>query len=188
MIGKCIEHKSPFGVVLIRSGKEALGPLAEPHSIGCTAQIIHVQRLVSDRMNIVVLGKDRFRILSTGSDTTPYLVGEVEDFPMAEVSAGIIETTVVRLRSWVEGYIRFLSDSGARKFDIQQLPEDPLKLAYMSAGLLPIPAVQKQELLELTSADEFINRLLVIYRRETALAKSMTSRGEARLERGFSKN
>jgi Lon protease-like protein len=188
MIGKCVEDQSPFGVVLIRSGMEALGPLADPHSIGCTAQIINVQHLKDGRMNIVAVGQDRIRILSVDSETTPYLVGEVENYPMVKASPEILEATGGRLRTWVERYIRFLVDSGTRKFDVQQLPEDPLKLAYTAAGLLPIPTIQKQELLELQDTEGFIKQLLVIYRRETALARAMTTRGEARLVRGFSPN
>ena len=37
LIGKCLQERQPFGVVLIKKGIEALGPLAEPHHIGCTA-------------------------------------------------------------------------------------------------------------------------------------------------------
>jgi len=45
MINLCLLEKRPFGVVLIRNGMEALGPLAEPFHIGCTAEIAHVQHL-----------------------------------------------------------------------------------------------------------------------------------------------
>ena len=56
MINNCLEEKEPFGVVLIRNGKEALGPLAQPHSIGCTARIVEVQKLSDGRMNITSVG------------------------------------------------------------------------------------------------------------------------------------
>jgi len=42
MINLCLNEHRPFGVVLIRHGQEALGPLAEPYRIGCTADIIRV--------------------------------------------------------------------------------------------------------------------------------------------------
>ncbi len=45
MINLCLQEQRPFGVVLIRNGMEALGPLAEPFHIGCTAEIAHVERL-----------------------------------------------------------------------------------------------------------------------------------------------
>ena len=69
-----------FGVVLIRHGSEALGPLADPHSIGCTARIVDVQTLAEGRMNITTIGEHRFRILSLDYDSL-YLIGEVEFYP-----------------------------------------------------------------------------------------------------------
>src|SRR5512147_2655499 len=62
MIEQCIQIAQPFGVVLIREGVEALGPSAEPHQIGCSAQITQVERLEDGRMNIVAVGVERFQI------------------------------------------------------------------------------------------------------------------------------
>jgi Lon protease-like protein len=62
MIRFCIENNQPFGVVLIRQGLEALGRLAEPYEIGCTARIIEVEPLAKGQMNISTLGEKRFRI------------------------------------------------------------------------------------------------------------------------------
>ena len=41
MISQCIEEHRPFGVLLIRKGREA-GDLAEPFEIGTTAHIARV--------------------------------------------------------------------------------------------------------------------------------------------------
>src|SRR3954466_6437378 len=66
MIGRCIEANQPFGAVLIKRGSEVsgLGKAAEPFSIGCTVQITQVQSLGAGRMNISVVGKERFQIFS----------------------------------------------------------------------------------------------------------------------------
>ena len=56
MIEHCLAEEKQFGVVLIRRGSEALGPLAEPHSIGCTARILEVQPLDEGRMQITTIG------------------------------------------------------------------------------------------------------------------------------------
>ena len=68
MIGKCLQERRAFGVVLIRQGAEALGPLAEPNKIGCTAFISQVERLHQGRMNIGVIGQRRFRIISLDTE------------------------------------------------------------------------------------------------------------------------
>lgn len=42
MINACIDQEKPFGVVLIKEGREALGTLAKPYSIGTIAHITEV--------------------------------------------------------------------------------------------------------------------------------------------------
>ncbi|MCH8066930.1 MAG: LON peptidase substrate-binding domain-containing protein, partial [Chloroflexi bacterium] len=63
MIGRCIEEGAPFGVVLIRSGNQVGGD-AVPHDVGTTARIARVQRLPDGKINLITLGRDRFRVLS----------------------------------------------------------------------------------------------------------------------------
>jgi len=41
MINQCLESRSPFGVLLIRSGNE-VGTPTEPFEVGTTASIAHV--------------------------------------------------------------------------------------------------------------------------------------------------
>ena len=62
MMAQCLQEEQPFGVVLIAQGKEAMGPAAEPHPVGCTAVITEVQKLNDGRMNIVAVGQERFHI------------------------------------------------------------------------------------------------------------------------------
>ncbi len=76
MIGRCIDEKAPFGVVLIKSGEEAGGD-AEPYDVGTTARVARVQRLPDGRMNLITLGRRRFRILELDR-SEEYLSGEVE--------------------------------------------------------------------------------------------------------------
>ena len=49
----------------------------QPVAIGCCAEIIHFQRLPDDRMKILTLGQQRFRVLEYVREK-PYRVGLVE--------------------------------------------------------------------------------------------------------------
>ena len=69
MIQRCLEANQPFGVVLIRKGEEAMGPLAEPYITGCTARIARTERLRDGSMNLTVLGEERFPHSRTGFQT-----------------------------------------------------------------------------------------------------------------------
>lgn len=171
MIETCEAAQQPFGVVLIQDGQEAMGPLATPYPVGCTAQITQVERLEDGRMNIVAVGLERFRIHSLSFDQ-PYLVGIVELIPLDEDSH--LEQAGDRLRPWVERYLSVLSKAAEGiKISIEHLPQDPLALGYLAAALVQIPTEQKQELLTADQAAVFLTDVRTIYRREVALLKAM---------------
>jgi Lon protease-like protein len=172
MIADCLEPRQPFGVVLIRHGKEALGPLADPYRIGCTARILDVQPLTDGRMNIVALGQKRFRIIELFQDK-PYLVGSVELFPLEETNRVQLDRTGRRLRPWVKRYMEILTRLSDVNLDPQHLPNDPLVLAYLAAVLLHIPPDKKQELLSTPRAVDLLADMYKLYRREVALLQAM---------------
>lgn len=86
MIGHCIEESEPFGVVLIREGREVGeldGRLAE---IGTTALIRQAGRYPDGRLDIMTVGGRRFRLQAVHRDRASYLVGDVTmlDEPVGE--------------------------------------------------------------------------------------------------------
>jgi Lon protease-like protein len=188
MIGTCIDDGKPFGIALIQQGVEALGPPADPHPVGCSAKIAHVQRLEDGRMNIVILGQERFRIFTIDRVSHPYLLGTVDTFPLLNETPEALTHAGQRLRPWVERFIQTLLEAGDAQFDVQQLPEDPVALAYLAASILQIPPTQKQELLALRKADELLASLQAIYRREAAFLEVMLSKREGEGEIPFSRN
>ena len=187
MIADCLEPRQPFGVVLIRHGKEALGALADPFRIGCTARILDVQPLADGRMNIVALGQKRFRILELQRDK-PYLVGWVELFPLEETQRPLLERTGQRLRPWVKRYMEILTRLSDVNLDPQHLPNDPLVLAYLAAVLLHIPPDKKQELLSTERAVDLLTDMYKLYRREVALLQAMFLEADVENAGRFSKN
>ena len=75
MIGDCIDREQPFGVVLIREGRES-GEPAQPFSIGTTARVVSVERLAEGRLNILTNGERRFQTVDI-SQQRPHMVGQV---------------------------------------------------------------------------------------------------------------
>ncbi len=174
MIKHCLETGQPFGVVLIHHGVEALGPLPEPYSIGCTARIVSIEKLEEGRMNLVAMGDERFRILSL-DHSKPYLTGQVESIPL-EISTTI---KIVRFRrllnALVYKYVGLLKMIGTEEYDLTnlQLPEDHLAMLYLSAALLQIPAFEKQSLLDTQSAQGLLSLVFRLYRREIAVLSNL---------------
>ncbi len=171
MIGRCYQSGEPFGVALIKNGQEN-GGRAEPFMIGCTAVITEMESLPGGRMNIVAVGRDRFVARNFKYDQ-PYLVAEVETFPLLNAESLSMTSISRSLRPWVQRYLQTLAEASETKFDDQQLPDDPLQLVHLASFLLNVPIEQKQNLLNLETADELLTNLRTIYRREVTLLDAM---------------
>ena len=86
MVGRCIAAGEPFGVVLIKDGREVGDAPVSLAQVGTTAIIRQAGRYPDGRLDIVTVGGRRFRIDELYEDREPYLVGEVEilDEPIGE--------------------------------------------------------------------------------------------------------
>jgi Lon protease-like protein len=187
MVELCLEEDNTFGVVLIRRGNEALGPLAEPHSIGCTARIIEVQPLIEGRMNITAVGERRFRIHSLNYNL-PYLVGEVEFYPLPAEDAESLVPATGRLAPKVQQYIHLLNEIEEVDLDPDNLPEDPIMLAQLAAILLQMPPGEKQELLKSASALDLLESTNQVYNREIAFLRAIIDHGNDKRQSHITQN
>lgn len=172
MINECIDSKTTFGVVLIESGQEALAPSPQPYLIGCTAQITQVQKLPFGRMNILAIGRERFRITRVHQDK-PYLSGDVEMLPFQDPDPRASSSESRRLIALVQRYVARLQEGGQMQIKPEQLPRDPAALGFLSAVILQIENTQKQKLLEIIDTSEFLKELVTVYRREVTLLDIM---------------
>ncbi|MFP4343263.1 MAG: LON peptidase substrate-binding domain-containing protein [Anaerolineales bacterium] len=175
MMKACLAGERSFGVVLIREGTEAFAPLPAPHSVGCTAKIVQVQRLSEGRMNVVAVGRERFRIVDLHHEL-PYLTARVVEYPLPLGDPAEVEKRGRRLLPWVAVYLRRLSDFHEMEFERSFLPRGALPLAYLAAHLLQVAARQKQPLLAATDALALLEDLLQLFRREVALIHAMLER------------
>lgn len=186
MIRYCLSESHPFGVVLIRRGTEAMGPVAEPFEVGCSAAIMETEALGDGRMNISAVGVDRFRIRSLDHDQ-PYLIGEVEKFPILRFSDSSLKDLAANLRPWVSKYLRLIAEKIPDDIEEKYLPDEPAALAYLSAFLVQAPARDKQDLLEIETMPGMLASLIELYKRETALIRALVH-GEGPTEAGFGLN
>ena len=160
MIGRCIEQRSPFGVVLIRSGEEAGGP-AEPHEIGTTARVTQAQRLPDGKMNLVAYGERRFRILALDTSEA-YLQGDVELLDSDDGDASGVAEAAAHVAALFNEHLRLvlaISGQWIRRLD---LPSNAATLADYVAGNAELPQDEKQALLETQSLAARLSRLAVL--------------------------
>ena len=169
MIGDCIEREVPFGVVLIREGPEVGGP-AEPFRVGPSARITQVQRLEEGRMNLLALGEKRFDLVEIVQEV-PHMVGlvafkeEAIGHPDSQVFSDVGEEYGVFLR-----HIATLA--GAWNAPVE-VPEDPLSLSFEAVstltGSIELPQGMRQDLLEVETAGERLDKLLPLLKRANEL-------------------
>src|SRR5438045_824148 len=79
MIGRCLDERLPFGIVLIAEGNE-VGGSATAHPVGMMVEITDVNRLADGRMNLVVEGKERFQIQEI-LQQQPYMTARIQLWP-----------------------------------------------------------------------------------------------------------
>jgi Lon protease-like protein len=179
MMDHVLTTSRTFGVCLIKSGLEASGPTAIPHTIGCTARVIQAEPLEDGRMNLTVVGDERFHILKAGSGE-PYLSAFVESLPLKSHHSMEVVRGAHLLRKQVSIYLSLLTritgkDHEANDLDLDldltglELPDEPMMLIYLSAALLQVPPHEKQPLLEADTAALLLQGVLRLYRRESAV-------------------
>jgi Lon protease-like protein len=161
MIGECIQHGQAFGVVLIRSGEE-VGETAEPYKVGTTAHIVQVESVNDGRMNILCVGKARFRIAHLLHDK-PYLSGQVELWPWEPYSEGGAD--IDRIRRQLDRYLHILAEMADSQLDLS-LPDEPAALANIAASVLQIDLNEKQRLLTTPSIGAMLSDVADLLQRE----------------------
>ncbi len=176
MISHCIATDTPFGVVLLEQGLAEEGRSnapTMPHVVGTTAHITQVQQLPEGRMNIIVVGRERFRVHDFLSDR-PYLVGVVEPEPMMYEGVVIPDASMRGLSRSVTRYLKVLEQAGRIQPSTRELPSDPAALAFLASALLhDISTPQRQMLLESDDLAVMLERLRAMYRREIVLLQAM---------------
>jgi ATP-dependent Lon protease len=142
MMNTILQSDRRFGVLMVDpvEGKVA--------NVGCCAEIIHCQRLPDDRLKIMTLGQQRFRVLDYVREK-PYYVGLVEwiedqpterDLKTLSIEVDQLLRDVVRLSAKLTGQEIELPDD---------IPESPIELSYWVASNLYGVAQEQQSLLEM---------------------------------------
>jgi Lon protease-like protein len=148
-----------FGINLIEPepGKSE-SDLTEP--VGCTAEINLAVPLDDGRLNIVVAGRKRYRILHY-TDKLPYHIAEVEFFSDEPDHSESTERTAQKVKSEFLKLIELANKlNNASAFD-GELPLQSEQLSLLVTSALPVSNHIKQQLLEMTSTSQRLELALV---------------------------
>lgn len=157
----CLRDDTPFGVCLIRSGRE-VGVPAVPEAVGCTAKIVEWDMQQLGVLAVKVLGGQRFRILESSVSDAGLTRASVEMLP-PDADADL-PAEFGACATLLQAVIR---EHGAQ---IMSEPHQFGSSSWVSARLseiLPVPLAAKQKLLELDDAAqriEILNKFLQQHR------------------------
>ena len=142
MMNTILENDRRFGVLSI---DPASGSIAE---YGCCAEILHFQRLPDDRMKMLTLGQQRFRVLEYIREK-PYRVGLVEwieDQPATED----LKPMATKVEELLRDVVHLSAKLTSQKIELpDDLPNSPTELSYWVASNLYGVASEQQALLEM---------------------------------------
>ncbi|NEQ64191.1 MAG: LON peptidase substrate-binding domain-containing protein [Symploca sp. SIO1B1] len=120
----------------------------QPATIGCCAEIIHFQRLPDDRMKILTLGQQRFRVLEYVREK-PYRVGLVEWIEDQPTNKDL-KTMAMSVEQLLRDVVHLSAKLTDQKIELpEDLPDLPLELSYWVASNLYGVTSEQQALLEM---------------------------------------
>lgn len=187
MIHDCMEQELPFGVVLIKEGMEALGPLPIPHEMGCLTTIQRLQPLEDDRINIIGQGVERIEILEVINEG-PYLQAVIQERPLSGGEEPVAHQFAQLVQPLLARYLVEFAAMRGRTIDPPDLPSHPLRLAYLCCSLLQVSASDKQSLLKKKSAIHLLRGLHQTLKQEIPLLRLMRHKSKPEMIGSFGIN
>jgi ATP-dependent Lon protease len=128
--------------------------------VGCVAEVTETHTLPDGRSNILTLGLIRYRIESYVDRGDPYLVAQVTYFEDDDEDESLLvgpAKEVAETFTRIAQAVRTINDERATLPDISNT--EPQRLSFLVAAAMEIDAEVKQELLELRSTSERLERL-----------------------------
>jgi ATP-dependent Lon protease len=148
-----------FGVSYFDTSSEENGVPPAGH-VGCVAEVTETQTFPDGRSNILTLGVVRFRIESYVERGDSYLVAKISYFEDDEEDEGMLAgltKDVAESFTRIAQAVRTINDERTTLPDISNT--EPQRLSFLVAAAMEIEADVKQELLELRSTFERLERL-----------------------------
>lgn len=171
MLADCLEEDQIFGVVLIKKGEEMGGPAA-PHEIGTVARILSVEKKEPDLTHITTVGTERFWLRRL-MPPDPYLIGEVEPYPLALLDEPEIDGLAKQATTLLKTYLNLLSRASGADIKLQRPPSEPKAIAYLIAMILQVTLTEKQRLLTIPDLPALFREEFAVLRDEGKLLSVM---------------
>lgn len=165
------EVERRFGIITIKKGREVNQSLPVLADIGTIAVLRKSSTNEDGTFEILVIGGQRFDLISVSEDKAPYLVAEVKI--RKEFESEFDTATLTLAKEKCDEFMMMLDADNENTS--QKLPDTPSSLSFLLASLLPINNTEKQSLLELDDPNMRLKKVLQIINRETILMQEIPS-------------
>jgi len=128
--------------------------------VGCVAEITETQPMPDGRANILTVGIIRYRIEEYAERDDPYLLARVSYFEDDEEDPNLLSESardVAETFTRIARAVRTINDERANLPDITDT--EPQRLSFLVAAAMEVDTDVKQDLLELRSTAERLQRL-----------------------------
>ena len=151
MMNTILESDRRFGVLCI---DPTTGKIAD---YGCCAEILDFQKLKDDRMKMLTIGQQRFRVLEYVREK-PYRVGLVEWIEDKSTDKDL-KPMATEVEALLKDVVRLSGKLTNQKIELpDDLPALPRELSYWVASNLYGVASEQQELLEMQDTELRLER------------------------------
>lgn len=142
MMNTVLESDRRFGILMWDPVK------GRPANVGCCAEVIRHERLEDDRMLILCLGQQRFRVLDYTREK-PYRVGLVEWIEDINPEKDL-NKQASQVKDLLDDVVRLSSKLSDQEIELpDDIPALPLEFSYWIASNLYDASAEQQSLLEL---------------------------------------
>ncbi|WP_322098008.1 LON peptidase substrate-binding domain-containing protein [Nakamurella alba] len=172
-----------FGVVGIRAGLEVgTDHSNDLYDVGCVAEMRRVVAHPDGRFDILAVGVERFRLDSVGHEDDGLAFGEVE--VLGEPEGPEAGTLSEEVHGQFSAYVlALLAARGLEPDELPELPDGARATSFAVAGAVLLGNAEKQRLLEAASVGDRLRLELELLRRETAMARDMSTRPAVEMSR-----
>jgi uncharacterized protein len=158
MTKTCIRDDRPFGVCLIKEGRE-VGDPALPQAVGCLAMIEHWDMPQMGMFHLLARGRDRFRLIESRAAKNGLITGVIERLP-PDSPADAVDDTCRRVLEMI------IDRVDVKQFEKPFQLDDASWVGFRLAEVLPLDMRVKQELLEMTEAAPRLSRIRALLMEE----------------------
>lgn len=155
MTRNCLRNNRPFGVCLIKEGKE-VGVPALPHELGCLATIIDCDTQQLGVFQLQTIGERRFRINKRTTNSQGLILADVT---LIEDESGM--ALPGEFRNCAQLLELMVKRQGDALFPKPHRLDDADWVSFRLAERLPLPLSMRQQLLEM---DNSLIRLTALQR------------------------